>query len=371
MIVDAIEPIKGRLQDVGKTLQSNHHEATGTFLHMGDVWAVAGAYEAYVGRWSRRVAAEFVRWLDIPAGRRWLDAGCGTGALSETVLGAATPATVIGVDMSRGFLSEAQRRISAASTSASAPASASASGSAPASASASASGNATGKAAGRATQGNATGEAAGPTTPGNATGKAPGRATPGNATGEAAGPVTTGFVAGDAAALPLADGRFDAVVSGLALNFVPRPQRAVAEFARVAAPGATVAAYVWDYADGMRMMRYFWDAAIDVDPAAAERDEGPRFPICHPGALREAWTEAGFTGVETRAIEVPTVFADFDDYWRPFLGGQGPGPAYLLAMPAGQREAVRALLDRRLPRRADGSIALTARAWAARGTARR
>ena len=260
---------------------------------MGDVWAVAGAYEEYVGRWSRRVAAEFVRWLEVPADRRWLDAGCGTGALAEAVVDAAAPATVVGVDMSHGFLGEAQRRISAAAT--------------------------------------------------------------------------TGFVAGDAAALPLAGERFDAVVSGLALNFVPRPERAVAEFARVAAPGATVAAYVWDYADGMRMMRHFWDAAIEVDPAAAERDEGPRFPICHPGALHEAWTAAGLTGVATRAIEVPTVFADFDDYWRPFLGGQGPGPAYVVAMPPDQREAIRALLDSRLPRQADGSIALTARAWAARG----
>ena len=269
---------------------------------MGDVWAVAGAYEAYVGRWSRRVAAEFVRWLGVPPGRRWLDAGCGTGALTGTVLDAASPATVVGVDMSLGFLGEARRR---------AP--------------------------------------VGPVAAGDA----------------------TGFVAGDAAALPLAGGRFDAVVSGLALNFVPGPERAVAEFARVAAPGGTVAGYVWDYADGMRMMRYFWDAAAEVDPSAADRDEGPRFPICHPEALHEAWTGAGLTEVETRGIEVPTVFADFDDYWRPFLGGQGPAPAYLAAMPPDQREAVRALLDSRLPREADGSIALTARAWAARGTARR
>jgi len=261
---------------------------------MGDVWAVAGAYEAYVGRWSRRVAAAFVRWLDVPAGRRWLDAGCGTGALAGAVLEAASPATVVGVDMSSGFLAEAQSR-------------------------------------------------------------APGAR----------------FVAGDAAALPLADGRFDAIVSGLALNFVPGPQRAVHEFARVAAPGATVAAYVWDYTEGMRMMRYFWDAAAEVDPAAAGHDEGPRFPICHPEALRAAWTEAGLVEVETRAIEVPTVFAGFDDYWRPFLGGQGPAPAYLAALRAERREAIRVLLDSRLPRDADGSIALTASAWAVRGTAPR
>jgi SAM-dependent methyltransferase len=186
--------------------------------------------------------------------------------------------------------------------------------------------------------------------------------------GEARGRVPVArLVNGDAAALPLADGLFDAIVSGLALNFVPRPQRAVDEFARVAAPGATVAAYVWDYTEGMRMMRYFWDAALEVDPGAAAQDEGPRFPICHPDALREAWAAAGLSDIETRAIDVPTVFADFDDYWQPFLGGQGAAPTYLAALPEAQRRAIRDLLDDRLPREADGSIAMTARAWAVRG----
>ncbi len=255
---------------------------------MGDVWAVAGKYEAYVGRRSRPVAREFVSWLDVPGGRRWLDAGCGTGALSGTVLASTGPAIVVGVDMSRGFLGAA--------------------------------------------------------------------------------PVEVAAVAGDAAALPLRDGRFDVVVSGLALNFVPKPAAAVAEFARVAAPGAVVAAYVWDYAAGMRMMRFFWDAAREVDPAAAELDEGPRFPICRPDGLREAWTAAGLRDVQTRSIEIPTVFSDFEDYWRPFLGGQGPAPAYLARLDPAHREAIRDLLEARLPRQADGTIPLTAAAWAVKGT---
>ena len=54
-----------------------------------DSWASGAGYEAYVGRWSRPVAARFVRWLAVPPGRRWLDVGCGTGALTETVLSAA------------------------------------------------------------------------------------------------------------------------------------------------------------------------------------------------------------------------------------------------------------------------------------------
>jgi SAM-dependent methyltransferase len=171
-------------------------------------------------------------------------------------------------------------------------------------------------------------------------------------------------IAGDAAALPFPDAVFDAVVSGLALNFVPRPEAAVAGFARVAAPGATVAAYVWDYADGMQMVRRFWDAAIEIDPAARALDEGPRFPICHARALAEAWMTAGLLAVTTTKIEIPTVFRTFDDFWQPFLGGQGPAPAYLATRTADQREAIR---ERLLARLGPDTIALTAAAWAVRG----
>ncbi|GAA2604939.1 class I SAM-dependent methyltransferase [Paractinoplanes durhamensis] len=252
----------------------------------GDVWAVGAAYEAYVGRWSRPVAAEFVRWLAVPPGARWLDAGCGTGALTGAIFAAAAPALVVGADMSLGFLREPR-----------------------------------------------------------------------------AGTVLNA----DAAALPLAADAFGAVVSGLALNFVPHPEQAVTEFARVAAPGATVASYVWDYADGMQLMRWFWDAARAVDPAAAAEDEAVRFPICNPAGLAAAWTAAGLDDVETRPITVPTVFTDFDDYWQPFLGGQGAAPAYLSRLVPNRRWEIRDLLDARLPRRPDGSIALTATAWAIRG----
>jgi SAM-dependent methyltransferase len=252
----------------------------------GDVWAVGDAYEAYVGRWSRRVAEQFVHWLSVPAGKRWLDAGSGTGALTAAIL-AAGPAEVVGVDPSLGFL------------------------------------------------------------------------------GSAASPASQ--VAGDAAALPFRDGAFDAVVSGLALNFVPDPPRAVAEFTRVAAPGGVVAAYVWDYAGGMRMMRYFWDAAAEVDPAAAGRDEGLRFPICREPALRSAWSGAGLSDIGTRAIEIPTVFADFEDYWAPFLGGQGSAPSYLATLSDDRKRRIRDVLRTRLPVSPDGSVALTASAWAVRG----
>jgi len=235
------------------------------------------------------VAAEFVGWLAIPPGRRWLDVGCGTGALTAAALAGAEPASVVGVDPSEGFLSVARSNVDDA---------------------------------------------------------------------------RVGFEVGDARSLPVPDGSADVVVSGLALNFVPDTTAALREFTRVCVPRGVVAAYVWDYAEGMGMMRLFWDAAVALDPAAAALDEGPRFPLCRPEALRERWTGAGLTGVDVRAIDVPTVFADFDDYWSPFLGGQGPAPQYVAGLSPEARDALR---DRLRSTLGADQIELTARAWAVAG----
>ncbi len=172
---------------------------------------------------------------------------------------------------------------------------------------------------------------------------------------------------GQATALPLPDAAVDVVVSGLVVNFVPQPAAALAEMRRVTARGGTVGAYVWDYAQGMQLMRAFWDAAVAEDPPAAALDEGARFPLCRPAALGALFEGAGFTAVETIAIDVPTPFASFADYWEPFLGGQGPAPAYAMSLGEPARVRLRDRLHKRLPAAADGSITLTARAWAVRG----
>jgi hypothetical protein len=141
---------------------------------------------------------------------------------------------------------------------------------------------------------------------------------------------------------------------------------ALAEMARVTGSGGTIAGYVWDCAGRMELIRHFWDAAVELDPEAARLDEGLRFPLCRPQALEELHARAGLAGVRVEAIDLRTDFADFDDYWQPFLGGQGPAPAYAMSLNEATRDRLRELVRRRLPIGADGSIALTARAWATR-----
>lgn len=257
-----------------------------------DTWSSGEAYEPYVGRWSRVAAREFVAWLAVPPGARWLDVGCGTGALASVILDIAEPGAVRGLDPASGFVAHAQAHV-----------------------------------------------------------RDP-RAT---------------FAVGDAAALPEDDATYDATAAGLVLNFVPDHTRAVVEMARVTRPGGVVAAYVWDYVERMELMRHFWNAAVALDPSAAALDEGARFPICRPEPLADLFGGAGLDQVETRAIDVPTRFRDFDDYWSPFLGGQGPAPGYAMSLSEERRAALRDRIRANLPCGDDGSIALVARAWAVRG----
>jgi SAM-dependent methyltransferase len=257
-----------------------------------DTWAAGNLYEPYVGRWSRLVAKEFLGWVGTPPNLDWLDVGCGTGALTQSILQHAEPSSVKGMDPSSGYIAHAKAHI---------------------------------------------------TDP---------RAT---------------FDVADAQSLPLASARFGVAVAGLVLNFVPKPSLAVREMARAVRPRGVVAAYVWDYAGKMELMRYFWDAAAELDRAAFELDEGRRFPLCQPESLAELFTQAGLGDVQVRPIDVPTRFRDFNDYWKPFLGGQGPAPGYAMSLSEERRGVLRERIRGKLPIAGDGSIDLIARAWAVRG----
>ena len=176
------------------------------------------------------------------------------------------------------------------------------------------------------------------------------------------------FELADATDLPWAGAACDTTVSGLVLNFVPDAGAMVREMVRVTRPKGKVAAYVWDYASGMQMMRQFWDAALEVSPQDTARDQAERFPLCQPEPLKTLFRDTGLSSIAVCALEIPTVFRDFDDYWTPFLGKQGAAPTYLASLDSERRDRLREVLRARLVPSADRTIALTARAWAVQGT---
>ena len=179
------------------------------------------------------------------------------------------------------------------------------------------------------------------------------------------------FLVGDAQALEFPDAAFDKTLSLLVMNFIPDPARALREMVRVTRPGGVVAAAVWDYGDGMEMLRVFWDEAVALDPAIAARDER-NMPLCKPGELAALWQDQELVRVEEQPIAIELEFASFDDYWRPFLGGQGPAGAYAAALDEPRRAALEARLRNRvLGGRSDGPFTLQARAWAVKGAVSR
>ena len=264
----------------------------GNDLNRHDVWAHGDTYERFVGRWSRLLAREFLPWLEIPEQSEWLDVGCGTGALSQTILALANPERVKGIDRSEGFIETAQSKLKVSNAD---------------------------------------------------------------------------FEVGDAQELPVLSEMCDVAVSGLVLNFVPEPLRMIREMKRAIRTGGTVALYVWDYAGKMQFMRHFWNAAAALDATARDLDEGRRFPICNPNSLAQIFSEAELGNIETHPIDIYTDFKDFDDYWNPFLGGQGPAPGYVMSLNDEQRMRLRNKIQNSLPFALDGSIPLVARAWAVKG----
>jgi SAM-dependent methyltransferase len=257
-----------------------------------DRWNSGSDYDRWMGRWSRLVAHEFLHWLDLPAGLRWLDACCGSGMLSEAIAERGAPNSVSGVDISPEQINFARQL---------------------------------------RTRENVT------------------------------------FDQADATSLPFTDASFDVAVCGFGLNYLPDPARGVQEWQRVLSTGGTLAIYVWDYEEGARFLREFWDAATEIDPEAAEEDQARRFPVCTPAGLQALLAQAKLHDVTTQALDIVTRFASFDDYWDPLLSGQGSAPNYLATRDSETQTKIRERLRTQLPAKPDGSIELPARAWAIRG----
>jgi SAM-dependent methyltransferase len=257
-----------------------------------EMFSESQAYERFMGRWSRALAPQLVRFAGVRDGDAVLDIGSGTGALALAIREAVPSTSITGIDPATTYVAYAQS-LSPDSR--------------------------------------------------------------------------VRFEVGDAQALRFAAGTFDRTLSLLVINFIPDPRTALHEMIRVTRPGGVVAAAVWDYADGMQMLRIFWDEAVAGDPTAERRDER-HMRFCKKGELADLWREHGLLAVEDRALSVQLAFASFDDYWLPFLAGQGPAGAYTASLDSDARDALRERLRRRLlGGGGDRAFTLQGRAWAVTG----
>lgn len=254
-----------------------------------DAWTAGEGYDAFMGRWTRLIARPFLDWLAIAPKSDWLEVGCGTGALTEAIVGQGDPAHVLAVDPADGLLARARQAVTDPRVS---------------------------------------------------------------------------FRSGDASGLALLpEDSFDVAVAGFVLNFVPDRVGALRQMARVVRPGGVVAFCVWDIpGGGLEFMRAFWAAAESLDPAAGDLTDERRFAFCTRDGMIDLARAAGLEP-ESIAIEAPSVFADFDDYWRPFTMGTGPAPGYCASLAPAALDRLRQRLSDSLPRRRDGSIAFETRAW--------
>jgi SAM-dependent methyltransferase len=169
--------------------------------------------------------------------------------------------------------------------------------------------------------------------------------------------------------LPFEDYSFDGAFAQLVVNFMSDAERGVGEMRRVVRPGGTVAACTWDYADGMTMLRTFWDAAREIAPdRASQADEGVTMRYCTLPELTGLWRAAGLEDVHGGELHVSADYEDFDDLWAPLPTGLAPAGAFCAALEPERQEALRVAWARRLgdPK---GPFSLSARAWYALGRA--
>lgn len=256
------------------------------------MFSKAEAYERFMGRWSRLLASDFVRFSDARDGEEVLDVGCGTGSLAFVLCDLLPDTRVTGIDPSEDFVRHAARHASERAR----------------------------------------------------------------------------FEVGDVQRLMFPDAKFDRTLSALVLNFVSDPVRALQETIRVTKPGGVVAATVWDYSGGMQMLRVFWDVVCALHPHAEARDEA-RMTLSIEGKLAALYKQVGFENVIDAPLGITLRFANFEDYWSPFLLGQGPAGSYVASLSEKDRSELEQNLKRRLVTDdGDSPFELRARAWAVRGS---
>lgn len=259
-----------------------------------NMFADAGAYERFMGRWSRLVAPLLVDFTHLPDTGRALDVGSGTGSLGFAIAERKDRLQVVGIDPSQQYVAYANSR-----------------------------------------------------------NRFPDRVS---------------FQVGDAQQLSFPDAAFETALSLLVFNFVPDPEKALREVRRVTKGGGRISAAVWDYGDGMRMLRVFWDAVVSLDRGAEKLDE-KHMPLCRDGELSRLWTRAGLQDVREQPLDITMRFQSFADFWDAFRFAQGPAGVYVRALQPDPLRTLRDAVRRRLPISADDQpFSLPARVWAVRGT---
>lgn len=216
----------------------------------------AAGYERSMGRWSRLLARPFVAGLDLPSEGCFLDAGCGTGALTAALSARHPAARITGIDPSAHYVDAARKALPLAR-----------------------------------------------------------------------------FATGDIHALDLPDASQDAALALLVLEFVASPAQALAEMARVTRPGGLVAAAMWDFFGGLPFLRLFADTAAALLPEAASwRARHWGNPLGSPGRLATLFAEADLAEIAEHDIHIRQSFATFDDWYGPWLHGQGFVGAFLVSL---------------------------------------
>lgn len=244
-------------------------------------------YERYMSAWSRAAGAQFLDWLALPHGQRWLDVGCGSGAFTALLAERAAPAELHGIDRSPAMLAYARERL----------------------------------------------------------------------------PHSVQLHEGDAVALPFPTAYFDVAVMPLVIVFIDEPRRAVAEMRRVVRPGGTVATYIWALPNGFPYHTAFAILRdIGVLPDRAAPDDSTEL-----ARLQALWQAAGLQNVATAAFNVSHRYPDFAAWWRALQDSASIGER-LAALSDDARQAVQEAARTHLPIAADGSITITARAHAVRGS---